>query len=213
MNKSFVAACLAAYAVSASVEAGIFVYSSREMTAGISSGGAGDEATYTGLDAWYGSRARSEFGFIQFASIGSSLQDNQFSLTGSAYVNASSPGYGGYDAYASYELDFSVTEEAIATIYLDIGNEMPQGSNLSFALSGPNGSVYSAFGPDEIAFNEILTVGNYRMIALVWSIAPVGGDFVNESWIWLSVNAVPVPAPGAAVVLGLWGVAARRRSR
>ena len=213
MNSTFFAASVAALAAVASVEAGIFTYSSREMTAGISSGGAGDEATYTGLDAWYGSRARSEFGFIQFASIGSALMDNQFSLTGSAYVNASSPGYGGYDAYASYELDFSVTEEAIATIYLDIGNEMPQGSNLSFALSGPNGSVYSAFGPDEIAFNEILTVGNYRMIALVWTIAPVGGDFVNESWIWLSVNAIPVPGPAGVAVLGLAGLAGSRRRR
>lgn len=211
MNNMILAACAAALASVASVEAGIFTYSAQDLTAGISSGGAGDEATFNGLTGWYGSRAHSEFGFLQFASIESSLMDNQFSVTARAFVNATSPGYGGYDAYASYELDFTVTEDAIATIYVDLGNEMPQGSNLSIALSGPGGSIYSAFGVDETVFNTTLLAGTYRMIALIWTTAPSAGDFSNESWLTVSVNAIPVPGPAGVAVFTLLGLAGSRR--
>lgn len=213
MRTFVLTAALAAIASVGSADAGIFMYSSQEMTAGISSGGAGDEATYTGLDSWYGSRARSEFGFLQYANIGSSLMDNQFSVTASTYVNASVPGYGGYDAYSTYELDFTVTEDAIATIYVEIGNEMPQGSILSLAVSGPNGNVYAAFAPDETVFNVTMAAGEYRMVGLVWTIASMGGDFINESYLTVSVNAVPVPGPAGWAAFGLLGAVLSRSRR
>lgn len=213
MNSTILAASVAALATVATVEAAIFTYSAQDMTAGISSGGAGNEVTYTGLDPWYGSRARSEFGFLQFAGIGSSLMDNQFSVMARGYVNASAPGYGGWDAYASYELDFTVTEDAIATIYIDLGNENSTGSILSLALIGPTGTVYSAYDVDETAFNTTLVAGDYRMIGLVWTIATGGGDFVNESWLNVSVNAVPVPGPAVAAGFSLLGLLGSRRRR
>lgn len=206
-------AAVSAIATVGSADAGILTYSAQELTAGISSGGVGDEATYTGFDPWYGSRARSEFGFLQFASIGSSLMDNQFSVTATTYVNASSPGYGGYDAYAMYELDFAVTEDAFATIYVDVGREMTQGSILSLAVSGPAGNIYATFIPDETAFTITMAAGEYRLIGLAWTIATTGGDFMNESYFTVSLNAVAVPGPSAFAAFGLLGVLAGRNRR
>lgn len=212
MNSTILAASIAALASVASVEAGIFVYSAQEMTAGISSGGAGDEATYTGLDSWYGSRSRSASGFLQFATIGSSLMADQFSVTAINLVNATAPGFGGYDAYATYELDFTVTEDAIATIFVSLDRESSQGSILSFALTGPDGNVYAAFSPDETTFSTTMVAGEYRMIGLIWITAPGAGGFSNQSDLIVSVNAVAVPGPGTLALLGLVvGVGSRRR--
>lgn len=213
LMRSFVAAAvLAALASVAPVEGGVFTYTHQQLTAGVSSGGAGDEASHSGLDSWYGSRSDTAFGMFQFAAIGSSLADDQFSITADVTVNATSPGYGGYDAYADCRLDFTVTETANATIYVDIGREITQGSILSFALASANGNIYASFIPDKTIFTATLVAGDYSLVGLISIVAPNGGDFSNDSWLTISVNAVAVPGPGGlALVGGLWGLSRSRR--
>lgn len=211
--RTFAATAFAVAFVSvARVEGGVFTYTHQQLTAGVSSGGAGDEASHSGLDSWYGSRSGTAFGMFQFAAIGSSLADDQFSITADATVNATSPGYGGYDAYAECRLDFTVNEAANATIYIDVGRDMPQGSILSFALAGPNGNIYASFIPDTSLFTTTLSAGEHSLVGLVWIIAPNGGNFSNDGWLTISVNATPVPGPGVPAV-GLVGLVGARKAR
>lgn len=195
------------------VEGGVFTYTHQQWTAGVSSGGAGDEASHSGLDSWYGSRSDTAFGMFQFAAIGSSLADDQFSVTADVTVNATSPGYGGYDAYADCRLDFTVTETANATIHVDIGHEITQGSILSFALASANGNSYASFIPDTSILTATLVAGDCSLVGLLWIVAPNGGDFSNDSWLTISVNAVPVPGPGGFGLVGAIGALASGRRR
>lgn len=212
MHRTIVAAAVAACTASAA-EASIFSYTNQLMRAGISAGSVGDESTFTGLSPWYVSRSGSVPGMLQFASAGSSLAANQFSFNAKAVLNATPPGFGGYDAYAEYRLDFTVNEAAIATMYFDLGRNVAQGSIMALAVTGPSGSIWSAFTPDTTIFSLTLTAGQYSIIGQVWNIAPSAGDYMNEAWMTGSISAVPVPAPGVIAALGLAGLGARRRRR
>ena len=212
MHRTIVAAAVAA-CTAASADASIFTYTNQVMRAGVSAGSVGDEAVYTGLGPWYGSRADSAPGMFQFASIGSSLAADQFSFNGKAVLNAAAPGFGGYDAYVEYRIDFTVNQAAIATMYFDLGRDVAQGSIMSMAVAGPGGSVWVAYLPDTTIFSATLAPGQYSIVGLLRNVAPSAGNYMNEAWMTGSISAVPVPAPGVIAALGLAGLCGSRRRR
>lgn len=212
MHRTIVAAAVAACTASVA-EASIFSYTNQLMRAGISAGSVGDESTFTGLSPWYVSRSGSVPGMLQFASAGSSLEANQFSFNAKAVLNATPPGFGGHDAYAEYRLDFTVNEAAVTTMYFDLGRSVAQGSIMALSVTGPSGSIWSAFTPDTTIFSLTLAPGQYSIVGLLRNVAPSAGNYMNEAWMTGSISAVPVPAPGVIAALGLAGLGGSRRRR
>jgi hypothetical protein len=212
MHRTIVAAAVAACAASAA-DASIFTYTNQLMRAGVSAGSVGDESTFTGISPWYASRAASAPGMLQFASIGSSLAGDQFSFNGKAVLNAAAPGFGGYDAYVEYRLDFTVNESAVTTMYFDLGRDVAEGSIMSIAFAGPGGSIWVAYLPDTTIFSATLAPGQYSLVGVLRNVAPSAGNYMNEAWMTGSISAVPVPAPGVIAALGLAGLGRPRRRR
>jgi hypothetical protein len=212
MHRSFAAAVVAA-SVASAAEASIFTYANQSMLVGVSPGGTGDESSFNGIAPWYGSRTAAQPGVFQFASLGSSLAANQLSFNGKVVVNAIPSGFGGYDAYAEYRLDFVVTQDAVATMYFDLGRDVGAGSIMALSLAGPSGSVWSAFAPDSTIFSATLVAGQYSIIGTVRNFAPSAGNYQNEAWMTGAISAVPVPAPGVIAGLAVAGLARSRRRR
>lgn len=212
MQRILAAAALAACAAS-SAEASIFTYANQSMLVGVSPGGVGDESSFSGIAPWYGSRTAAQPGVFQFASLGSTLAGNQMSFNGKVVVNAIPSGFGGYDAYAEYRLDFVVTQDAVATMYFDLGRDIAQGSIMALAVAGPSGSVWVRSGPDTTIFSATLVAGQYAIVGTIRNVAPSAGNYQNEAWMTGSITAVPVPAPGVIAGLAVAGLARSRRRR
>lgn len=213
MQKSTVAGFIAFLSVASTAGAGVLTYSNRSLVAGISDGVTADQVTNTAFDPWFGSRYGTADGLVQFAGIGSSLFADQFTISANAALAVTAPGYAGYASYSNFTLDFTVTEDAFVTFFLDMSAAAPDGAVLVLECVGPTGTVFSHLQFVEASFVRTLAAGNYSLFGSINLVAPMEGSVVNSGLVSIAANAVAVPAPAAIAAFGVLGLVGSRRRR
>jgi hypothetical protein len=213
MKKSIVFASLVLGSVASTVEAGVLTYSNRQLVAGISNGVTADAVTDSSFDPWFGSRYGTADGLVQFAGFGSSLFSDQFTISANAALSANVPGYGGYEAYSNFTLNFTVTEDAFVTFFLDMGATGAEGAVLVLECMGPSAPVFSHTQSVVANFTRTLAAGDYSLFGSIYLSVPSEGTLLNSGLVSVAANAVAVPAPAALAAFGLLGLAGSRRRR
>jgi len=213
MKKSIVLASLVLGSVASTVEAGVLTYSNRQLVAGISNGDIPDLVTDSSFDPWFGSRYVAGPSSIQFAGIGSSLFDDEFTISANAAISTATGGFGGYAAYSNFTLNFTVTEDAFVTFFLDMGSANPDGAVLVLECMGADGAVFSYSQPVESNFVRTLAAGNYAMFGSIRIEACPDDATLNSGLLSVAANAVAVPGPATLVAFAIFGLVGSRRRR
>jgi len=213
MQKSTCVAFVALSSVASTAGAGVLTYSNRTLVAGISNGVTADQVVDTSFDPWFGSKYGTGPGLVQFAGIGSSLFDNEFTISANAALSVTSPGYGGYAAYSNFTLNFTLTEESFVTFFLDMGAASPDGAVLVLECTGQTGTIFSHVESVEANFTRTLAAGTYSMFGSINLVAPSDVNVLNSGLVSVAANAVAVPAPAVVAVFGAFGLLGSRRRR
>lgn len=213
MQNRSVAAIVAALTAVSAVDAGVLTYSQRSLVAGISNGDIPDAVTDSSFDPWFGSRYGTADGLVQFAGIGSSLFDDEFTISANAAISTATGGFGGYAAYSNFTLNFTVTEDAFVTFFLDMGSANPDGAVLVLECMGADGAVFSYSQPVESNFVRTLAAGNYAMFGSIRIEACPDDATLNSGLLSVAANAVAVPGPATLVAFAIFGLVGSRRRR
>jgi hypothetical protein len=150
---------------------------------------------------------------LQFAGIGSSLFDNEFTISANAAISTNGAGFGGYAAYSNFTLNFTVTEDAFVTFFLDMGSANPDGAVLVLECMGSDGAVFSYSQPVGSSFVRTLAAGNYAMFGSIRIEASPDQDILNSALLSVAANAVAVPGPATLVAFAIFGLVGSRRRR
>jgi MYXO-CTERM domain-containing protein len=115
-----------------------------------------------------------------------------------------------YDSFVTIGLTTNV-----GNAMLDIGIDFSD-FNAGGAIDTDNGSWFAT--PDDAQVHEIdgrVLIGQFTLVdgALEGNVNLQGKNADGSNWTALGVDVNPVPAPGAIALLGLAGVAARRRRK
>jgi len=208
------AAALSAVAlVAASSASAAFIYqsSSRETSASVG-GSVVDSESTTAVGSWYGSASANTASYVVLSTLGSNLAAGEMTFVGAAQISASAPAVLGATSTATvtFLADASETVRWIADLWRE---SVGAGNNAAISLSVIDLTTFNpvlAFTGPTLGSGsfDVVAGRTYRLnISATANAAGSTNAVANYNVGFFST----VPAPGAIALLGLAGLAGRRR--
>jgi|688.fasta_scaffold456470_1 MYXO-CTERM domain-containing protein len=188
-----------------------FVYSSANRTVEATAGATTDTASDSGFGTWFDSASVFATSSNALAQHGSQLSSTSMNFAGAAQASATSGGVANATSFAI--IDFvSDMDQVVAFIVGLTSTGSGSGFNsVVVTLTDTTTSTVRLTASATAAFSGSLSLENghsYRLVIDADAGVQGTGDSLGQYNVAFST---PIPAPGAAALLGLAGVVARRR--